>query len=182
MYFTCMEHQRWKDWKEAFEEKEAFVFVVRCAIWYHLYNLKNVKNTHGGVFLLVKLQASVCNFTKINTPSWVFFTFFKLHKYYQIAQRITFIIWSICQTKVKERKRKKRKFSKSVLCWAQAELCSYFLVIIQTGCSYKLCSYNPLLANTPVWSNTLKQFVDNSRQITWVCLTILWGWHLECTS
>ena len=31
--------------------------VVRCAILYHLYNLKNVKNTHGGVLLLVKLQA-----------------------------------------------------------------------------------------------------------------------------
>ena len=29
-----------------------------CAIWYHLYNLKNVKNTQGGVLLLVKLQAS----------------------------------------------------------------------------------------------------------------------------
>ena len=28
-----------------------------CAIWYDLYNLKNVKNTHGGVLLLVKLQA-----------------------------------------------------------------------------------------------------------------------------
>ena len=28
--------------------------VVHCAIWYHLYNLKNVKNTHGGVLLLVK--------------------------------------------------------------------------------------------------------------------------------
>ena len=27
-----------------------------CAIWYHLCNLKNVKNTHGGVLLLVKLQ------------------------------------------------------------------------------------------------------------------------------
>ena len=26
-----------------------------CAIWYHLYNLKNVKNSHGGVILLVKL-------------------------------------------------------------------------------------------------------------------------------
>ena len=24
-----------------------------CAIWYHLYNLKNVKNTHEGVLLLV---------------------------------------------------------------------------------------------------------------------------------
>ena len=32
-------------------------FVVRCAIWYHLYNLKNMKNTHGGVLILVKLQA-----------------------------------------------------------------------------------------------------------------------------
>ena len=26
-----------------------------CVIWYHLYNLKNVKNTHGGVLLLVKV-------------------------------------------------------------------------------------------------------------------------------
>ena len=26
-----------------------------CAIWYHLYNLKNVKNTNGGVLLLVTL-------------------------------------------------------------------------------------------------------------------------------
>ena len=31
--------------------------VMRCTIWYHFYNLKNVKNTHGGVLLLVKLQA-----------------------------------------------------------------------------------------------------------------------------
>ena len=27
--------------------------MVRCAIWYHLYNLKNVKNTHGGVLIIV---------------------------------------------------------------------------------------------------------------------------------
>ena len=52
-------------------------------------NLRNVKNTHGGVLLLVKLQASAWNFTKSNTPLWVFFTFFKLHKRNQIAQRIT---------------------------------------------------------------------------------------------
>ena len=31
--------------------------MTRCAIWYHFHNLKNVKNTHGGVLLLVKLQA-----------------------------------------------------------------------------------------------------------------------------
>ena len=47
---------------------------------------KNVKNTHGGVLLLVKLQ------TKINTPPWVFLTFFKLYKWYQIAQRITLYV------------------------------------------------------------------------------------------
>ena len=33
------------------------LFVMFCAIWYYLYNLKNVKNAHGGVLFLVKLQA-----------------------------------------------------------------------------------------------------------------------------
>ena len=33
------------------------LFVMRCAIWYYSYNLKNVKNTHGGVLILIKLQA-----------------------------------------------------------------------------------------------------------------------------
>ena len=61
---------------------------MRCAIWYDLYNLKNVKNTHGGVLLLVKLLKA-CNFTKSNTPPWVFFTFFELYSWYQIAQKIT---------------------------------------------------------------------------------------------
>ena len=51
-----------------------------CAICYHLYNLKNKKNTHGGVFPLVKLQVLVeaWNFTKSNTPPWVFFNVFKI--------------------------------------------------------------------------------------------------------
>ena len=62
---------------------------MRCAIWYYLYNLKNVKNTHRGVLSLVKLQAEACNFTKIDTSSCVFFTFFKLCKWCQITQRIT---------------------------------------------------------------------------------------------
>ena len=42
--------------------------VMHCAIWYHMYNLKNVKNTNRGVLILVKLHASACNFIKINTP------------------------------------------------------------------------------------------------------------------
>ena len=46
-----------------------FVNEILCAIWYHLFNLKNVKNTHGGVLILV-----------MNTPPRVFFTFLKLCK------------------------------------------------------------------------------------------------------
>ena len=38
---------------------------------------------------------------------------------------------------------------------------------------------NTLSVNPTKWSNTRKEFVGNSRQIVWVCLTILWGWHLK---
>ena len=64
------------------ESKELF-----CALWYHLYNLENVKNTHGGM-LKVKLLHEC------------FSRFFKLYKWYQIAQRISydesavrFLVW-----------------------------------------------------------------------------------------
>ena len=36
------------------------------------------------------LWRSVNFSTKINTPPWLFFTFFKLYKWHQIAQRITY--------------------------------------------------------------------------------------------
>ena len=45
-------------------------YVMLCAIWYHLYNLKNVKNTHGEVLLLGSI------------PPWVFLMFFELYKWY----------------------------------------------------------------------------------------------------
>ena len=53
---------------------------------------KKRENTHEGALLVVKLQASSCFFTKSNTPPWVlFFTFFKLYQWYQIAQLITYV-------------------------------------------------------------------------------------------
>ena len=39
--------------------------------------------------------------------------------------------------------------------------------------------FDLLIANPTKWSNTIKQFVCNSRRIFWVCLTISWGWHLK---
>ena len=49
-----------------------------CAIWYHLYNLKNVKNTHGRVLNFSKVAGSALHLYKKYTPPWVFFTFFKI--------------------------------------------------------------------------------------------------------
>ena len=40
-----------------------YLYVKFCAIWYHLHNLRNVKNTHAGVLLLVKLQVLAQNVT-----------------------------------------------------------------------------------------------------------------------
>ena len=48
-----------------------------CAIWYHLYNLNNVKNTHEKNLLLVTLRLVTFS-NKSNTSPWVFFTFFKI--------------------------------------------------------------------------------------------------------
>ena len=74
------------------------IFEMRCAIWYHLYNLKNVGKTHGGALHLVKLQALVSNSTKSNTPPWVLSTLSKLYKWYQIAQGTTYICVIIRKT------------------------------------------------------------------------------------
>ena len=51
---------------------------------------KNVKNTHGEILLLVKLQVEACNFTKSNILPVVFFTFLKLYRLHQTAQSITY--------------------------------------------------------------------------------------------
>ena len=64
IYFKCFPLKTSENHKVFWQLQE--VYVVRCAVWYHLYNLKNVKNTYGGVLILVK------------------------YKWYEIAQRITY--------------------------------------------------------------------------------------------
>ena len=53
------------DWLNFYETK---IHLMRRSIWYHLNNLKDVKNTHGGVLLLVNLHV------------WVFFVFLTLFR------------------------------------------------------------------------------------------------------
>ena len=65
--------------------------MIIYAIWYHLYNLKNVKNTHEGVLYLAKLQASLQLYSKKYLSMGVF-TFFDLCKWYQIAQSTSYMV------------------------------------------------------------------------------------------
>ena len=75
--------------KKKKERKKKKKPTVLCAIQYHLYNLKNVKKTHGGMTLLLKLQTEASNVTESITPPCVFFTFLKLYRWHQIALSIT---------------------------------------------------------------------------------------------
>ena len=52
------------------------------------------------------IKVECCSSTKINTPPWVFFTFLKLYKWYQIAQNITYnLLCTLCwRTYVQESK------------------------------------------------------------------------------
>ena len=54
-----------------------------------LVQFEKREKIYGGARLLVKLLVKACNFTKINTPLWVFFKFFKLCKWLQIAQSVS---------------------------------------------------------------------------------------------
>ena len=62
---------------------------IRCmwccfVIWYHLYNFKKWEKHPWR-----SCTFRACNFSKGNTPPRMFFTFLKLNKCYQIAQRIS---------------------------------------------------------------------------------------------
>ena len=70
-------HFAWDNWAIFTRNTQNYMWL--CAIWYHLYNFKNVKNTHGGIKLLVKVQASpppIWNF------SWKKYQSLAVHSYY----------------------------------------------------------------------------------------------------
>ena len=46
-------------WANKLLETNSQLMWCVCVIWYYSYNLKNAKNTHKGVLLLVKLQVTL---------------------------------------------------------------------------------------------------------------------------
>ena len=70
--------------------------ILKCLI-FSVFNLETFmkplvqfykSENHSWRNVTLKLQPEACNFTKSNTPPWVFFTFFKLYKSYQMVQSI----------------------------------------------------------------------------------------------
>ena len=62
-----------------------------CCVYRKVFEQSKKREKHpwsGDTFVKLKVEAS--NFTKNNTLPWVFFTFFKLYKWYQIAQSIAY--------------------------------------------------------------------------------------------
>ena len=63
-------------------------------MWYHLYNSKNVKNSHGVVLLLVKLQAKAALYnSNINI----------VYESIVLIQHILLAIMDLCQLPLREK-------------------------------------------------------------------------------
>ena len=78
------------DFNSLFFSFAFYVYVMLCAIWYRLYTIKNVRKTHEGVLVLVKLSLKV-SFIKGITPPWVLFTFFIFYKWYLIGENVSYV-------------------------------------------------------------------------------------------
>ena len=65
---------------------------MHCAICYHLYHSKNVKNTHGGVLLLVKLQTKKSVLLlKVTLPRGCFSRFLMVQ---MVTNRAKITLWA----------------------------------------------------------------------------------------
>ena len=109
---------------------------MRWAIWYHLYNLKNVINTHRGVLVLVvKLQAKAfwwlhCKILKV----WPFFNI--MHERFKAL----FFIQKEPSEVFRNKKCSQnfRKFYRKYLCWSVFNLVKRDF---NSGVFYELCQF-----------------------------------------
>ena len=64
-----------------------------CAVLSDLVPFVQFKKREKHPWRSVNFSKAACNFIKINTPPWVFFTVFKFYKWYQIGQRIKYVFF-----------------------------------------------------------------------------------------
>ena len=68
---------------------------IICDALLDLISFEQIKKREKHSWRSVQIRRlKACNLTKSNTSPWVFFTFFKLYKWYQIGQNTTYIfLW-----------------------------------------------------------------------------------------
>ena len=129
---------------------------------------KKVKNTHGGVILLVKLQAKAYSFTNSNTPPWAFLTFFQFYKWHQMVYLTVFCLirYYLNGPSIMSILRNKKKSSINYLNTFISNTCKFLwsLLISLTACS----RYSKALALS---------LIINFRDLAWILLTRLFGFR-----
>ena len=71
-------------------------------IWYHLYNLKDAKNTYGRVILLVKLQTEASKYSCINSIVSIRNIYLYKYEYLCNYKLETIICWTVQELDVRE--------------------------------------------------------------------------------
>ena len=71
-------------------------------IWYHLYNLKDAKNTYGRVILLVKLQTEAAKYSCINSIVSIRNIYLYKYEYLCNYKLETIICWTVQELDVRE--------------------------------------------------------------------------------
>ena len=98
--------------------------VMLCAILYYLYNLRNLKDMHGGVLLWVKVVTT--NGTNFNPP----------HYGYQLTQSVSYL-WGVHSSKNNSEVRRSVYLCK-VNKMISSKLCN---VLMTCFCFFVLCRY-----------------------------------------
>ena len=70
---------------------------MRWAIWYHLYDLKNVKNTHGGVLIWYQIAQRI---TFMNLENWLVYGIYEPALPKIFKSKLTFSEFSVNTQKI----------------------------------------------------------------------------------
>ena len=117
---------------------------MHCAIWYHLYNLKNLKNNHGGVLFFTFFNCA--NGTKSCKTS---------HIVYYIASNVHYPV--NLGKKLTENHAHKSVTKKNFKSWWQTRLWKNKWVKIFTNRQSKICGRKPL--KNLKWYGLFKQII-----------------------
>ena len=146
------------------------------------------------VVVNITVTASVLKLRRLHSGSYVYFKSSRLQAsnlclvpvWLDFCENFAEWIFMFCENRVKFaginfdvlRKNFKKNVWEKHFSFLLERSVVFFLFFLSCFFLFMVCCLirlNLLSTNHTKWSNTLKQFVGNSRRIVWLCLTILWG-------